>query len=150
MQLRGEAFLNISGRALRKDFILKLGITNASGKAVLGGTKYHSVDFLFSLFRAFRSPDQVSCFSVETKEIICIEREFNSHRTNMNTFLPDFPLFGCRDVMCKHSIREGSRKGVPDEDIFQDFYQFKLNSSANSCIAVFSLTALLSKKLEIT
>ena len=118
MQLRGEAFLNISGRALRKDFILKLGVTNASGKAVLGGTKYHSVDFLFSFFRAFRSPDQVSCFSVETREIICIEREFNSHRTNMNTFLPDFPLFGCRDVMRKHSIREGSRKGVPDEDIF--------------------------------
>ena len=53
MQLRGEAFLNVSGRALRKDFILKLGVTNASGKAVLGGRKYHSVDFVFSFFRAF-------------------------------------------------------------------------------------------------
>ena len=50
MQLRGEASLNVSGRALRKDFILKLGVTNASGKAVLGGTKYHSVDFLFITF----------------------------------------------------------------------------------------------------
>lgn len=47
----------------------------------------------------FNSPDQVSCFSVETKEIICIKREINSDRTNMNTTLPEFSLFGCRDVM---------------------------------------------------
>ncbi|PFX29109.1 Fibulin-5 [Stylophora pistillata] len=36
MQLRGEAFLNVSGRALGKDFVLKLGLAKASGKAVLG------------------------------------------------------------------------------------------------------------------
>lgn len=43
MQLRGEASLNVSGRALRKDFILKLGSIKASGKALLGGRKFHSL-----------------------------------------------------------------------------------------------------------
>ncbi|PFX29112.1 hypothetical protein AWC38_SpisGene6173 [Stylophora pistillata] len=37
MQLRGEASLNVSGRVLRKDFILRLGSIKASGKAILGG-----------------------------------------------------------------------------------------------------------------
>ena len=46
MQLRGEASLNVSGRALRKDFILKLGSIKASGKALLGGRKFQSANMI--------------------------------------------------------------------------------------------------------
>ena len=45
LQLRGEAFVNLTGRALKKDFTLKLGSTKANGKAVLGGRQYLSIIF---------------------------------------------------------------------------------------------------------
>lgn len=37
MQLKGKAFVNITGRALKKNFALELGSSNINGKAVLGG-----------------------------------------------------------------------------------------------------------------
>jgi len=37
MQLKGKAFVNITGRALKKSFALELGSSTINGKAVLGG-----------------------------------------------------------------------------------------------------------------
>ena len=37
MQLKGKAFVNITGRALKKSFALELGSSTIDGKAVLGG-----------------------------------------------------------------------------------------------------------------
>ena len=37
MRLKGKAFVNITGRALKKSFALELGSFTINGKAVLGG-----------------------------------------------------------------------------------------------------------------
>lgn len=37
MQFKGKAFLNITGKALKKDFTMKVDFTAVNGKAVLGG-----------------------------------------------------------------------------------------------------------------
>lgn len=37
MQLKGKAFVNITGRALKRSFSLELGSSTINGKAVLGG-----------------------------------------------------------------------------------------------------------------
>lgn len=37
MQYKGKAFVNITGRALKKDFVLELDSSKINGKAILGG-----------------------------------------------------------------------------------------------------------------
>ena len=57
----------------------------------------------------FHSRDQHLCKFIGTKEIICIRKEFNSHRTGLGhqhgrRFIGLGHQYGRRDVMRKHSI----------------------------------------------
>lgn len=43
MQFKGKAFVNITGRALKKDFVLELESSKINGKAILGGKMWYNV-----------------------------------------------------------------------------------------------------------
>ena len=63
----------------------------------------------FSQIECFHSHDQHLCKFIETKESVCIRKEFNSQRTGLGhqhgrRFIVLGHQYGRRDVMWKHSI----------------------------------------------
>ena len=68
-----------------------------------------TVALLELLIECFHSHDQHLCKFIETKESVCIRKEFNSQRTGLGhqhgrRFIVLGHQYGHRDVMWKHSI----------------------------------------------
>ena len=73
-----------------------------STTATLGNTRVIVIE-------CFHSRGQHLCKFIETKESVCIRKEFNSHRTGLGhqhgrRFIVLGHQYGRRDVMWKHSI----------------------------------------------
>ena len=73
-----------------------------------------TVALLELLIECFHSHDQHLCKFIETKESVCIRKEFNSQRTGLGhqhgrRFIVLGHQYGRRDVMWKHSISSSVR-----------------------------------------